>query len=162
MHHRITALAATALVLGSFVLVGAGSASAQQVIEPSVLADAECSPTGDQQGIQLTFINGNVTAVTITGATASGTLLPAPLDLTFVPADLSVEEAATADFVFPGDAAGSVQVTVEWFGDNETSGATAAAFDVTPCVPTTDTTEATTTSTAAPAVAAEATATFTG
>ncbi len=53
-------------------------------------------------------------------------------------------------------------MTADWIGDNQTSGTATGSFDVTPCVPTTSSTEATTTSTAAPATAAEATATFTG
>jgi hypothetical protein len=157
-HRRFVAVAASLVVIGSF-LVG-GSATAQVPVPPSIVADAECSPDGATQGVVFTFINGNVTAVTITSASVSGTALPGTVPLSFDPTDLLVEETATADIALAGTISGSLEVSVSWVGDNETEGEATAGFDVTPCAPTT--TEPVTTSTAAPAAAAEATATFTG
>ncbi len=53
------------------------------------------------QGIVFTFINGTITAVTITSGSATGTALPGPVPLTFDPADLLSYAAATADFSLP-------------------------------------------------------------
>ena len=85
-----------------------------------------------------TFINGNITAVTITSASVSGTALPGTVPLSFDPTDLLVEETATADIALAGTISGSLEVSVSWVGDNETEGEATAGFDVTPCVPTTD------------------------
>ena len=159
MHRRVTAIAATVVVVGSFLFVS--QASAQVPVAPEVVADAECAPDGSSQGIVFTFINGNVTAVTITSAQASGTLLPAAVPLTFAPTGLLPEETATADIAVAGSASGSLEVSVSWVGANESEGTATAGFDVTPCVPTSST-EPVTTSTAAPAAAAKATATFPG
>ena len=159
-HRRLAAIAACVVVIGSFLVVG--QASAQVPVQPSIVADAECSPDGATQGIVFTFINGNITAVTITSASVSGTALPGTVPLSFDPVDLLPEDTATADIALAGTISGSLEVSVSWSGDNQTEGEAAAGFDVTPCVPTTSSTEAATTSTAAPAAAAEATATFTG
>jgi hypothetical protein len=151
---RVVAVVATVMVASSFLFVS--QASAQVPVAPSVVAEAECAPAGSTQGIVLTFINGNVTAVSITGATATGSLLDGPVALTFDPTELLPEETAQADISVPGTAAGALQIEVEWSGDNEDSGTAIGGFDVTPC------TQPTTTSTAAPAQPAETAATFTG
>jgi hypothetical protein len=158
MRRRVLAVAATVLVVGSFLI--ALPASAQQFPEPSIVADAECAPDGSQQGFVISFINNAGEEISVSSATASGSLLPAEIDLTFSPVPIEVEGSATADFAVPGDAAGDLQISVTWFSESA-EGTAEAGFDVTACEPTTSTTEAPTT-TAPPAVAAEATATFTG
>ncbi|MGZ4683507.1 MAG: hypothetical protein ACXV8G_13695 [Acidimicrobiales bacterium] len=159
MRRRVTAIAATVLVAGSFLF--AAPASAQQIPEPSILIDAECSPDGSTQGFVITVTNNASEVITIQAASAFGSLLPLPIDLTITPDQIAAGASGTADFAVPGDAAGALHIDVAWFTETVRTG-TAADFRVTACVGSTDTTAAVTTSTAAPARAAATTATFTG
>ncbi len=160
MRRRVTAIAATVVVAGSFLFVGQASAQ-QALVDPTITAEGECAPDGSTQGIVITVTNVNLEQIGIGPAAASGSLLAAPLSVPLTPGTLDPSMSATGDLSVPGDAAGQLLISVPWI--SETDGGTAtASFDVTACEQPTTTTEATTTSTAAPARAAAATATFTG
>jgi hypothetical protein len=159
MRRSVTAIAAIFVVVGSFLIVA--PVSAQQTAEPMILVDPECAPDGSTQGFVVTFVNNSAETITIQAASAFGSLLPLPLDLTIEPGVLEAGASGTADFAVPGDAAGLLHVDIAWFSDTVRTG-TAADFDVTACAASTDTTAAVTTSTAPPARPAATAATFTG